>query len=77
MHERGDHLSEQIGTRLTQLLRQPTGQVDTRWSGHRVNSSGRALWKELVEDHAVAVSHLDATLSGEDQTPRVWTQLQI
>jgi hypothetical protein len=30
-----------------------------------------------LEDHAVAVSHLDATPTGEDQTPRVWTQLGI
>jgi hypothetical protein len=25
----------------------------------------------------MAVSHLDATLSGKDQTPRLWTQLII
>src|SRR6185503_10500495 len=43
LHERGDHLPQQIRTRLTQLLSQPTGQVDTRWCGHRVARRSRTL----------------------------------
>ena len=34
-------------------------------------------WWDLFVDHAVAVSHLDATPTGEDQTPRLWTQLYV
>ena len=56
-----DHLPQQIRRRLRQLLGQPTGQVNTGWCGHRADSSSRVPWSELVEDHAVAVSHHDAT----------------
>src|SRR5262249_22015972 len=60
LHERSDHLPEQIRAGLTQLLSQPAGQVDTGDSGHRMLLA-REPWSDLGKDHAVAVSHQTAT----------------
>src|SRR5690348_15153812 len=37
----------------------------------------RDPWSVLLEDHAVAVSAHDATLTSARRTPRQWTQLAI
>ena len=66
-HQRLDeplqHRAQQIRAGLREVLVQPAGRVDTWLSGHRGVSSSRVPSTDLVEDHAVAVSRHDATLT--------------
>jgi hypothetical protein len=61
--------AKQIGACLGQLLFQPARYIDTGNCGHRVTPAHRDLWSELNENHAMAVSHHDATLNNERIEP--------
>ena len=60
LHEPGDHLPEQVRTRLTQLLGQPAGQLNYSVVQSSCDASVSSSFAGMSEDHAVAVSRRHA-----------------